>query len=335
MAEVVDYSAFGGSVAAIVEATKSGKQLDCGWIPPHLRTAAMNKVAARIEAAMPKFSIRGRFAADKRRYPLWMAGKVLTGKFLKYNWQQTGSCVGAGGDNAHKTRLAVEIVLSGDLQKFNHSFWPWAYGRSRYHGGIRGEGEGSFGSAWAEAVTTDGIIEDDGSGGDFPDFQERDGWLVLPSSVEMKYSNGAKFEGLVTKGRVSIVKTMARMRSKDDCFEAIVNGYPLTQASSFGFRGTKVLGTKHPIRVAEWNGTWHHQTYVDEVFDHPELSGIYFRWGNNWGPDAHGAVTMDEPPGGVYIHEKLMDRLCKEGEVYAMSGLEGFVAQDVDFYQAF
>lgn len=331
MAETLNFEAF-GSPAEILEATRAGKTVNCGWIPPHERTTAQNKLDADVQASLPRFGIRGRFAADKRRYPLWMAPKILTGKFARYNWQQTGSCVGAGGDNALKTLLAVEILLKGDLEVLKDVWWPYAYGRSRFHAGIRGRGEGSMGSAWAEAVLKDGFFEDDGEGGKLPDFKIRDGWLVLDGKVELDWSDGAKIgEQWLTKGKSHPVKSMARMKSKDDCFEAIANGYPLTQASSFGFQGAKVMGSDSPIRVATWNGTWNHQTYIDEVWDHPELAGIYYRWGNNWGPDAHGAPTGEEPPGGVYIHEKLVDRLCKEGEVYAMSGADGFPAQDLSF----
>lgn len=333
MAESLDFSAF-KSTAEILDATRRGKTVACGWIPPHERTAAQKKADAETLLSLPRFSIRGRFAADKRRYPLWAAGKALTGKFLKYNWQQTGSCVGAGGDNALKTRLAIEILLNGDAERFADVWWPFAYGRSRYQTGIRGRGEGSTGYGWAKAATTDGFFEDDGTGGKLPDFKVQQGWLVLPGSVEMDWSDGGRIgEEWLGKGRIHLVKTMAPIRNKHEAFEAIANGYPLTQASSFGFRSTKVMGTKQPIRVATWNGTWNHQTYVDETWDHPELSGIYFRWGNNWGPDAHGAPTGDEPPGGVYVHEDTMDQICKEGEVFAISGnTDGFPAgDDLDF----
>jgi hypothetical protein len=330
MADTLNFEAF-GSVAELLEATRAGKEINCGWIPPHDRTAAQNRIDAEARAAMPAFTLRGRFAADRRRYPLWMAPKILTGKFARYNWQTTGSCVGAGGDNAHKTLLAVEILLNGDLEQLQDVWWPFAYGRSRFHGGIRGRGEGSFGSAWAKAIVEDGCFADDGEGGGLPDFQVRDGWLVLSGKAELDWSDGAKLGDYLARGRQHRVKTAARMRSKDDCFEAIANGYPLTQASSFGFSGAKVQGSEFPLRVATWNGTWHHQTFIDEVWDHPELRGIYFRWPNNWGPDAHGKPTGDEPPGGVYIHENTMDRLCKEGEVYALSDAEGFPAQELNF----
>jgi hypothetical protein len=335
MADALNFSAFNPTErpAQIAEATAAGKVIRCGWIPPHERTAAQNRVDAAIQATMPRFSLRGRFTAAERRYPLWKAGKQLLGKFLPYNWQQTGSCVGAGGGNMAKTAMAVEIVLKGENEEYKELWWPFTYGRSRFRGGLKGKGEGSFGSAWAEAAIKDGTFEIDPAGlPDLPDFKIDDNWIIQPAGIEMDWSDGGKIgEQWLTVGRTHLFKTAARMKSKEECFEAIANGYPLTQASSFGFRNPKIKGAKFPIRVAEWNGTWHHQTWIDETWDHEELSGVYFRWGNNWGPDAHGAPTGDEPPGGIYIHESLMDRLCREGEVYAFSGYNGFPARELNF----
>lgn len=335
MAEVLDFSAFGDTHqnSKIKEATAAGKELNFGWVPPHKRTAAQSKADAQFQKAMPRFNLRGRFAATERRYALWKANRAVLGKDLPYVWQMTGSCVGAGGDNAARTAMNVEVALKGETEEYRPTWWLYAYGRSRHHGGLRGRGEGSFGSTWAKAATTDGILEMDPAGlPDLPDYKVDDGWIVQSASTELEWSDGVRIAShWLTHGRTHLFKTAARLQNKDEAFEAIANGYPLTQASSFGFRNPTVKGTKFPIRVATWNGTWHHQTYIDEVWDHPELNGIYYRWGNNWGPDAHGAPTGDEPAGGVYIHESLMDRLCKEGEVFALSSFDGFPSRKLNW----
>lgn len=336
-AEVLKWSMFSKDArhgaARAAEATEAGKEIDCGWIPPHKRTPAQNRIDEEIRKSLPRFTLRGRFAADKRRYCLWKAHVTLTGKFHRYNWQQTGSCVGAGGDNALKTLQAVEIVLKGERERMLDNWWLYAYGRSRHHAGMRGQGEGSVGSAWAKAINTDGFFEIDPDGEpDLPDYQDREDWIVQPSRTEMQWSDGGRIaENWLRLGRKRRVKTVSRIRNKDEAFEAVANGYPLTQASNFGFSRPKVKGTKNPIRVAEWNGKWSHQTFIDEAWDHEELSGIYFHWGNNWGPDAHGPPTGDEPPGGVYIHESIVDRLCKEGEVYALSDQDGYPARELNW----
>jgi hypothetical protein len=316
----------------VQEATAGGQIIKCGWLNWDDRTTAQNKAHDEIVSKMPVFGIRGRFSASERRYKLWEAYKSMTGKFLPYNWQQTGSCVGAGGGNMAKTAMSTEIAIKGEREMYKELWWLFTYGRSRTRSGIRGRGEGSSGSGYAEAATEDGYFEIDPAGHDLPDYKVQDGWLVQDASTEIQWSDGAKMpDWAMTLAKTHLFKTAARMKNKDDCFEAVANGYPLAQASSFGFRSTKIMGTKQPIRVATWNGHWDHQTYIDEVWDHPELNGIYFRWGNNWGPDAHGAPTGDEPPGGVYIHESLMDRLCKEGEVYAYSVFNGFPAREINF----
>lgn len=335
MADELDFSAFKAESRAeqVADATAAGKAVNFGWVPPHRRTPAQNKADAANQADMPRFTLRGRFAAAERRYALWKANRAVLGKDLAYIWQQTGSCVGAGGANCARTAMNVEIALKGEPEEYREFWWLYAYGRCRFHSGIRGRGEGAFGSGFAKAAVTDGMLEMDPAGlPDLPDYKAVDGWLVQPAAVEMDWSDGAKIgEQWLAAGRAHPFKTAARLRNKDECFEAIANGYPLTQASSFGFRNPQVKGTRFPIRVATWNGTWNHQTYVDEVWDHPELNGIYYRWGNNWGPDAHGKPTGDEPAGGVYIHESLMDRLCREGEVYAFSSFDGFVARELNF----
>lgn len=335
--EVMDFAAFKGEnqVERVMEATALGKPINCGWIPPEDRTKEQAAACAAAVSAMPVFNLRGRFKADQRRYPLWQYGRQLTGGFLKYNWQQTGSCVGAGGGNMAKTAQCVEIVLKGDPEAYLEIWWPYTYGKSRQLGGIRGRGEGSFGSAWAKAATTPagGFFEVDPAGyPDLPDYKEQDGWLVQPAKVELDWSDGAAIPEAWNKlGSQRLFGTAAPMKSADDCYEALANGYAITQASSFGFSGPKVKGTKFPIRVAEWNGTWHHQTYIDEVWDHPELSGLYYRWGNNWGPDAHGKPTGDEPPGGVYVTHATLDQMCRTGEVYAFSAFDGFPARELNF----
>ncbi len=335
MAETINFGAFEPETrfAQIAEATAAGKEIACGWIPPHLRTTDEKSADATFQTEMPRFNIRGRFSGAERRYSLWKAAYSRLGRHLAYNWQQTGSCVGAGGGNMAKTAMWVEIVVKGENEEYKELWWPYTYGRSRHLGGLRGRGEGSFGSAWAKAATTDGMFEIDPVGfPDLPDFKVEDGWLVQPAKVELDWSDGAKIDQKwIGLGRTHLFKTAARIRNKVEAAEAIMNGYCLTQASSFGFRNPQVKGTRNPIRVATWNGTWHHQTFVDEVWDHEELQGLYFHWGNNWGPSAHGKPTGDEPPGGVYIHENTMDRICKEGEVYAFSSFDGFPGRDLNF----
>lgn len=330
----LDFGAFKeGGIPRLLEETASGKTIKCGWIEWDDRTSAQTKAHDDTVRAMPAFNIRGRFSGAERRYALWQALKQVTGGKPKYIRQITGSCVGAAGGNMARTASAVEIALKGENEQYKELWWLYTYGRSRFQAGIRGKGEGSTGSGYAKAATTDGFFEMDPEGQpDLPDYQVQDGWISQPANVELTWSDGgAVKDNWVKLGRTHLFQTAARMKNSQDCAEALMNGYPITQASNFGFSGTKVKGTQFPIRVATWNGSWSHQTMIDEVWDHPELNGLYFHWMNQWGPDAHGKATGDEPDGGVYLHSSTVDQICREGEVYAYSFFDGFIGRELNF----
>lgn len=328
----LDFNAFDDPerIQEALDASK-GKLTNCGWVPPEDRTTEQKTFNTTALKAMPRFTIRGRQFADQRRYPLWNASKLKTGKFLRYVWQQTGSCVGASGDNANKTGATVEIYLKNEPEEYKECWWLYTYGLSRQIGGLHGQGEGSFGTAYAEAITKYGTI--DAEHAKLPKFTVQNNWLVIPAKTELVWSDGSRIgEDYRTLGKEHRWKTASQMRSADDCFEAVSNGYPLTLASMFGLRNMvpPVKGTKFPVRVGVWDGEWAHQMFCDEVWDHPELDTILFRIGNNWGPDAHGKPTGEEPPGGFYIAAKTMDQVCKAGEVFALSGYDGFPARQVE-----
>ena len=301
---------------------------DFGWRGPASRVGAITGTnlvlhEARL-AAMPRFLISGAWQLEGPRYALWKAAKQVLGRHLSYNHQLTGSCVGAGGGNMLKTQICVEIS-QGDPEEYREVWWPYTYGRSRTHSGMDSEGEGSSGSGWAEAITRDGSLAQDETAS-LPPFRVVDGWLQLTEGIEFQWSRGAYGEQQVgTVAKKHLVKTASPMRSAEDCIAALANGYCITQASNFGFRSSKVRGTP-PVRIAPWDGSWSHQTYVTEYWDHP-TEGEIFYWGNNWGPKSHGEPTGDEPPGGVYIEKETMEAICRDGETYAFSAYNGFPAR--------
>lgn len=299
-----------------------------GWNFGIVQTVEALRHAADILASLPEFRIIGNWKEEKR-VALWQAcRKVLGGKDLPYIWQLTGSCVGAGGANMGRTGMCVEIV-AGELEEYKEWWWLYTYGKSRERSGSHSPGEGSTGTGWAAAATKDGTFAISEASG-LPEYSVNDGWLQLSSRTEIQWSDGDAIDDRYNQlAKKHLFKTAARMKSSDDCVAALTSGYALTQASNFGFRGSQVKGTP-PVRIATWNGSWSHQTYVDEYWQHP-TEGLLFRWGNNWGPGAHGAPTNGEPAGGVYISAATMDSICKRGEVFAFSAYEGFPARVIDY----
>lgn len=306
---------------------------DFGWIPFAARSAQMTAVCDNIVQTTPQFRISGGWQLDQKRYSLWAAYKKLTGKFLPYNHQLTGSCIGAGGGNMAKTLMAVETLL-GNME-YKELFWPYTYGKSRQRDGSRSQGEGSSGTSYAAAATEDGYVafDEDVAGVGSPTYGP-DGWLTLTAAIEMKWSNGlAAPDKDVQIGKLHLIKAKAKINSSDDGIAAIANGYPITEASNFGLRAMVPAPQGNPaVRLGKWDGNWSHQMFVDEIFQHPTL-GMLFRVGNNWGFSAHGTATGDEPPGGFYITAATFDQICRSGEVWAFSGsISGFEARNLNAY---
>lgn len=304
-----------------------------GWIPPKERTKAQKESHVAAMASMPAaFQLRGTYHETTGRVSLWQALQQVLGvndsKLLPFNWQTSGSCVGAGGGNMAKTVMAVEI-MQGEMEEYRELWWPYTYGRSRLRAGMRNPGEGSLGSTYAEAATKDGYLARDEKAG-LPEFGVKQNWLQLSSSVEVRWSDGDSSHALECReiALLHLIRTAAPIGSSAEAKAALTNGYPLTLASNFGTRGIRARGNP-PINVGEWNDNWPHQMSCEECWDHP-TEGLVFLIQNNWGPDAHPAPTQGEPPGSFYITASTMDRICRD-EVFAFSYFSGFPTRTLDW----
>lgn len=301
-----------------------------GWVAPVERTSAQHEQHERILSAMPQFEIRGNYRGDVKQVFLWEFSKrVNGGKHIRYVNQVTGSCVGAGFANALRTLGYVEIA-NGDAEEWpvEEGWWPWTYGQGRVRAGLNGPGEGSFGSAQAEAAVQDGwIFRNELSG--LPDFQKSENWLVLPKSVEMEWSDGRAKASHAKLGAKHLVKTAARIRNSEEAKAALTNGYPITIASMFGTSGARATGTP-AVQLAEWDDRWAHQMSCQGCWDHPSL-GLIFYILNQWGSNAHPAPLNGEPPGGFWIRASTFDMMLKD-EGFAFSGFEGFPARTLSWY---
>jgi hypothetical protein len=233
------------------------------------------------------------------------------------------NCVGAGGGNVAASLSFVEVIRLGDPEQVILPFYPFTYGRSRFHSGSRGRGEGSSGSGWAQAAIEDGIL-DNLSHEQLPKPKNSDG-LIWGADVEMAWSDGAGSlcTGVLELGRKHLIRTASRMRSADDCKAAISNLFPITCASMYGFkpeiRNGVLFGVKGP--------RWAHQMALLAVWEHPELGDIFWLQ-NQWG-DVHGRCPTGMPFGGVWIPRVDVDWMCRD-EVFAFSQYNGYPAPDFD-----
>lgn len=279
-----------------------------------------------IAAAMPAFSIVGNEEPKDHAF-LWdFSLKANNGKHFLTFRQESGSCVGNGLGQAIWYLQSVEVCRNGDAEEVILPFWLLTYGKSREIAGMRGQGEGSFGSAAAEAMKREGILPSNDSSLPQPDI--KDG-ICYGYKTEMQWSDGAKISNKYLEvSRKHIVKTAAKIKNSEEAKAALRNYYPLTCASMFG-TANLVPPTKGtpPVRLAPRTDSWGHQMCCIGWLNHPELGDLFYIL-NSWGPDVHGkpAGSFNEPPGGFWITAKDMDFMARD-EVFAFSQFDGFPAQ--------
>lgn len=300
-----------------------------GWIPEHNRTTEQKKEHSSIMASMPKFAISGAVATDVKKAVLWDYSKKFNGgnHFTVFR-QVTGSCVGNGGGQAVWYLSAMEVSRLGDVEEVKLPFYLLPYGRSRYYLGDRGPGEGSTGSAFAKAITVDGIVPADVEG--LPSFTTDNG-ISWGSKTEYAWSDGGRIsEDWLKKSRVHLVKTAAPVLNSTDVKNALINGYPCTIASNWGGQMSPSAQGTPAVLLNRRATTWNHQMCIIGWWDHPTLGDIFYIL-NSWGLNAHGQPADDAPPGGFWVKKEEVDYITRQEDSYAFSQFDGFPAQKLDW----
>lgn len=357
MTLAVDYTRFGGVPTDI----DTHERLDYGQLgntdparvawnfglltPQQLdRQPELQRAQHAIQARQPRFAIEGKSrqlndGEAVRLFDLWKhpATVAALGFAFPGSHQFTGSCVGSGYGNVVMTLSMVEALLKSEPEEIKMLFWYYTYGRGRARGGMNGRGEGSFGSAQAEAARLDGILRADWKG--LPTYTKDDG-ICYGSSVEMTWSDGKHAErsmpDVPPEAVKHLVKTTAVIKNADEGEQALVNGYPMGWCGSWGgLMQCEVKGEGiNRCLMNRRSGSWAHQQSCQGVWRHPTLGRIFWIQ-NQWGLRAHGDDPAGGPGGGYWISEKDFDWQCRDsGEVIAYSQHQGYPAQQLDYFWA-
>lgn len=270
--------------------------------------------------------LKGRFAQFKiigaqednsrRRVVLWDAAKAVNGgKHLPTFRQAIGDCVGAGMKQAAQYLLCVQAVRDGGEYQEIYSPYHYACGRNAPecgNGRMGRDPSGSIGSWQADAVRLYGMLP-----ANLPGLEPYSGSVVSRWAIRMPDSKW------VQEGKIRLVKTVARLTTPEEVRDAICNGYPCTQASTWGgLMSPPVVDGKLVNRRAD---TWPHQMcFVG--YDGTGKEPLWYCL-NSWGPDAHGVPPDDAPPGGFWLRRVDIAFMCKD-EVFSYSDSDGFVAQE-------
>lgn len=312
--------------------------------PPMLDRADPSLKAANdaFKAAQTPFAIRGtsrqlQDGESVRLFDLWSDPRVVSALGFAFpgSHQFTGSCVGSGYGNVVMCLSMVEAMLKSEPERVTMLFWYYTYGRGRWIMGDHGQGEGSTGTAQAEAAKQDGVLRADFQG--LPSYTHDDG-VCYGSNVEMKWSDGSyagrSLPDVPPEAKHHLVKTTAVIRNADEGEQALVNGYPMGWCGSWGgLMQCEVKGNgNNRCLMNRRSGSWSHQQSCHAVWHHPELGRIFWIQ-NQWGLNAHGRDPAGGPPGGYWISEKDFNWQCQDsGEVIAYSQHEGYPAQQLDFF---
>lgn len=299
-----------------------------GWIPFEQRDLLMQAAHAEALARMPSHFALSSSGDDKGDQVLltdfWKHPEVVASVGYEFPGihQLTGSCVGAGGGNVVFTLAAVEVVRLGDPEQALVPFWLYTYGRSRFRAGMRGRGEGSMGSSFAEAIREDGIVPATDPG--LPPFNQREG-LVWGESAELQWSDGESADAnVVARAKRFVVKSTAPCRDHTQVRAAIQNYFPCTNACSY-YASPNGARVQDGVCLGRLDSRGGHQTGFLGWKKHPTLGDLYL-YANQWG-FVYPQCPTGAPRIACWLLANEVDRICSEGEVYAFSQFQGFPGQ--------
>lgn len=231
---------------------------------------------------------------------------------------QVGSCVSFGTNTAIERTLAAEIVgRRGTSAEWTRYAEEATYGGSRVEiGGGRIRGDGSVGAWAAQFVTRWGVVPrkkyDTADLSAYSESRARDwGRGGVPAEFE-------------TVAREFPVESTVQVKSWDEAKTAIAQGYFIAVCSNQGFARQRDANG-----VARASGSWAHCMALDGY--HTDDRGReYGHIVNSWGDRYHtGPVGWGDPgPDGFWAEASVIDRMLRQGDSWAFSGVHGFPAKD-------
>jgi hypothetical protein len=306
-------------------------ELPLGWVDFHDRTDEQNAVHSAIVGRMPSFTLFGDTPPVGTKILLtntWTDKRVVDSLGFAFpGWHQyTGSCVGVGGGNAAQTVNFLDAILRVESEKIVLLLWLYNYGRSRELGGMRGRGEGSFGSTFAQSLAEDGATEWDVEGVQLPS-TKINGQIEVGASVEMQWSDGTFAPAPVRDEAKQHKIISAPLSSGLAVRDAIINGYPVTRAFN-SFVNPNSATVRNGALIGTYNGRGGHQESWLGYWNHPQEGELIYEM-NQWGANVYGVDPGGGAPGGCWIRIADVDKMCRSqyAEIYALSQYDGYPEQ--------
>lgn len=244
---------------------------------------------------------------------LWrsMAACMKVDRLHSRNQGSIGSCVGHGMASGGDITAACDIMLRGEPEKWVAKMSSAAlYGMSRQAGGQLGGWEGSNGSWAADAMTNLGTLYELDYPPDLRNYTPQ-----LAGQFQRKGIDG-KLKEIAAEHKMG---TAAPVRNGEEAWTALMNGYGVNVCSNVGFQGRRndkgVIG-----RSGSWN---HSMAWIGCLtIDGKRYFVPWQSWGDDWTQGPY--FPEDAPLGSFNIAFDDGDKMCRQGDSYAYSGLAGF-----------
>lgn len=255
------------------------------------------------------------------------------------NYQQAGSCVAGGYQNAAVHRAAVEHVTLAQAEVFEMPFCLAAYAMSRFKLGWNTEGDGSTGSTMALAAAEVGICR--WSLPILPQPRILGPAFTYGREVELRFGAWRNVSPAIREACKPHPMHFTVVRTLDQAEAELRKLRPLTVAGNWGGRTTGLsYVTDSTGRRYLWNGervaTWHHQQSINAVC-YVTINGRerrIWRWINQWyfvrngvAVSVHGEVGHpDDPPGSYWTDDAALAHQLsyRFGEVRALKDFAGY-----------
>lgn len=272
------------------------------------------------------------------RVCLWKFPQQLNGgKHIPYNWQLTGSCVNGGGNNALSVADAIQVIREGEAGSWHI---PWTL--TSYGGGRKmafnddSEGEGSTGDAMAMALRDIGYtsIEEAAAIQGVPTPKLFDSAYCYTAQDELRFSAYHNSSQALRDACKKHNITFTKLTSLDECERSIRRCEPFTIAGNWGSRMRMQYKGTGPERVlfGDYASSWEHQQSVHAVWLHPSFGRLWYVM-NQWyqvvngiALPVHGAPANDEPPGGYWVDDSMIQHQLnyRYGELRGYRGGQPF-----------
>lgn len=302
------------------------------WVPPRVRNRRQNLLVGEFHEVIGTFEDRATYLDKLPERCLHYDLEIkATGSLMPRPYQLTGSCVGVGGARAYCHAMCGDVVMRGESEEVIFPFPFATYGVGREIAGMRRPGEGSFGGAQAKACEQFGILPSTDSR--LPQPTINDGWIYWTAAQEKQWSHPSAWpisrSELEKDSKQFQLQSVTRVTTIEGLCQAIAQGYGITTASMFGTRPS----VKNGLLMGPWNDEWAHQQ-ADAGYWFHEKNGLVLPCDNQW-RDVHGHCPFLFKTYGVtgtyWRTEKDVERVLRDGEVYAHSNTEGFPLRIIDW----